>query len=75
MIVSNDKKVRALVKKPLNFEYCKKFINEKKNPIFEDKIQMNKIRSILQTLQIKEKLKLSKQEKYFNPLPTLSNFF
>ena len=50
-----------MVRKPLNFACYKKIINEKKTA-FDEKNQMSKVKSILQNLQLKEKIKSKKSE-------------
>ena len=51
-----------LVRKPLNFSCYKKIMSEKKKFVVDENLQMNKVKSILQNLQLKEKIKMKKPE-------------
>ena len=55
-------KENFLGKKTLNLACYKALINEKKIGFMDENLQMSKVKAILQSLQLKEKLKLSKPD-------------
>lgn len=55
-------KENFILRKSTNMACYKKIIAEKKNPINDDKLQMSKIKSILQNMQLKDNIILKKAE-------------